>query len=170
MNRQIVFVVFLLFFHTLLLANPNLEKTFMEESIRQGTILWNKSQEYCFDRLWQNCIESIRTFLYIYPFHPAQLQARDLLSQTFQKLGMIRESIEIDKNTYLENPTREEAQRALLRAGRNYVRIGDYDMAKKIFHDLREASFYSEIAREADLELRQWSVLSGNTRQIQENF
>jgi len=164
------FLASVLIFSNFLFAETGVEAVYKEESIRQGRIQLNRAREFYNDRYYEQCIQILNAFGIVYPSHPDTYEAWNLLSEAYLKLGKYEMSVEVDLNAYLYHPVREEASRAYLRAGRSYAKMGNYEMAKRIFHELRDYKYFPGIAKEADLELRQWSVLSGNTRQIQENM
>ncbi|MCC5815236.1 MAG: hypothetical protein JJT78_10800 [Leptospira sp.] len=150
-----------------LLGNEAMEQKYREASIKQGDIKLNRAKEFYNDRMYDQCIQTVNTFALVYPFHPQKKEAWALLSSAYKKLGNYRKSADTDLSIYMEYPTDQDGNLAYLRAGRSYVKVGEMEMAKRIFTELRENSYFPEIAQEADLELRQWSVLSGNFRQIE---
>lgn len=151
-------------------SNPVLAEKYRQASQKQGDLVLRKAQEFYNDRMYEQCIHELNSFSLVYPWHPKKMSAWSLMSLSYQKLGNYRSSADMDLAVYMEHPTSKEGNLAYLRAGRSFVKIGDFEMAKRVFTELRDSSFFPEIAQEADLELRQWSVLSGNFRQIEENL
>lgn len=151
-----------------LTANPAMEKVYRAESDKQGDLVLRKAREFYQDRLYEQCLDALDTFSLVYPLHPKKVQAWELMGSAYRKLGRYQSSAEVDLAIYREYPTSEEGNRAYLRAGRAFVKIGDMEFAKRVFTELRESAFFPDISEEADWELRQWSVLSGNFRQNEE--
>lgn len=138
---------------------PDLGKKYRAASDEQGNLLIRKSEQYFEDRLYDLCILELSSFATIYPLHPRKWEAWALLSRAYRQKRDYRNAADVDLSIYLENPTSEYGNRAYLSAGRSFLKLGEVAMAKRIFTDLKKSSYFPEISREAEIELRQWGSL-----------
>ena len=60
---------------------------------------------------------------------------------------------------YLEYPTQKDGFESFLEAGRAHLKQGNWDMANRIFLEIVNQSYFPEIAREAEIELKQLKIL-----------
>jgi outer membrane protein assembly factor BamD (BamD/ComL family) len=138
---------------------PDIPKIYQSKIDEQGNLLIRKAENFFQDRLYENCIEELKTFALIYPFHPRLKDSWKLLSRAHQKQRDFDQAIHSEMAIYLEFPTHQEGYEAFLEAGRTHLKLGNWDMAERIFTEIMNQSYFPEIAREAELELKQIRVL-----------
>jgi tetratricopeptide (TPR) repeat protein len=144
---------------------PDLGSTYRNASIKQGSLILRKADQYFKDRYYDQCIQELNSFGLVHPNHPDKLVAWSLMSRAYQKKRDFRKSAEIELSIFLENPTSREGYLAYLSAARSYIKVGETEFAKRIFTEIQESSYFPDIAQEASLELRQWMVISGDQGQ-----
>lgn len=171
MRHRIIYFLGLLI-STLLLSQslvgeefPDIGATYRKASIKQGSLILRKADQYFKDRYYDQCIQELNSFGLVHPNHPDKLQAWSLMSKAYQKKQNYRRSAEIDIQIFLENTTSREGYLAYLSAARSYIKLGETEFAKRILSEIKESSYFPDIAEEANLELRQWLVLTGDKRQ-----
>ncbi|NCN10794.1 MAG: hypothetical protein GW938_13220 [Leptospira sp.] len=138
---------------------PDLGKIYHEKSNEQGDFVLRKADNYYQDRNYSMCIEELKTFALIYPYHPNLKTSWKLLSLAYQKQREYELAIQAEMAIYLEYPTEKEGFDSFLEAGRSHLKQGNWDMAERIFQEIKSQSYFPEIAREAEIELKQMKIL-----------
>jgi pentatricopeptide repeat protein len=161
-HRKIVLVLLVLLFPICNFAAegfPDLGKIYQEKSNEQGDFVLRKAENFFQDRNYTKCVEELKTFALIYPFHPRLKDSWKVLSRAYQKQREFELAIQAEMAIYLEFPTHKEGFDSFLEAGRSHLKQGDWDMAERIFDEIKKQSYFPEIAREAEIELKQMKIL-----------
>lgn len=139
-------------------------KAYSRERYIQGVYSFQKSQELFKDGRFESCIEELKIFTQLYPYHPETIRALQLLSKAYIKTDNVEKSIQVDYRIYKENPTTEEGLVAYLEAGKKNISIGNKVEGKEILEKVKKQMFSSKVAKDADIELRQLSILDGELK------
>ncbi len=144
--------------------------TFKQQRQIQGNLFLSKSTEFYRDGNYKACIEKLNEFLFLFPGHPATLKALKLLSASLKKNDQIEESIKTDLLVYRENPTTEDGLISYLEAGKKMLIVGKTKEGKKILEHVKNQLYSSKIAKDAEIELKQNSILEEDGFQIKEEM
>ncbi|WCL49670.1 tetratricopeptide repeat protein [Leptospira sp. GIMC2001] len=168
-------IVFLGIVGTLLYSNsiiaeefPDLYKSYSEGSNFQGDLVLRKAQNYYQDKFYEQCIQELKTFSLVYPNHPKKAAALRLLGEVHEKKRDYNLAIDAQMAIYLDNPSSKEGFIAFLSAGRSYLKMGEVAHARKVFQEILDDSFFPDINKEAEMELKQIKILSQEIGQNQD--
>lgn len=132
-----------------------------KESIKQGQIRYKVAEGYFNDGYYSSTIKKLTELLYLYPKHPLEFKALQLLSKSFQKNDQLSESIQVDMEIYRKYSTTEEGLTAYLNAGRKSAKIGNIEQAKSIMKEVESQVYSDKLAKDAKIELDQIEILYG---------
>lgn len=139
-------------------------KAYSRERYIQGVYSYQKSLELFKDGRFDSCIEELKIFTQLYPYHPETVHALQLLSKAYIKSDDVEKSIQVDYRIYKENPTTEDGLIAYLDAGKKNISIGNKKEGKEILEKVKKQMFSSKVAKDADIELRQLAILDGDLK------
>lgn len=145
-------------------------ETFKKQRQVQGDLYISKSSEFYKDGQYKACIEKLNEFLFLFPGHPSILKALKLLSASYKKNDQLEESIQTDLLIYRENPTTEDGLVSYLEAGKKMLLVGKTKDGKKILEHVKNQLYSSKIAKDAEIELKQNSILEEDGFQIKEEM
>jgi TolA-binding protein len=151
-------------------TSDNYTETFKQQRQNQGEIHFSKAYDFFKGGQYKACIDKINEFLFLFPGHPATLRSLKLLSLSFKKNDQLEDSIETDLIIYRENPTTEEGLISYLEAGKKLLVVGKLEEGKKILENVKNQLYSSKVAKDAEIELKQNTILEENGFQIKEEI
>ena len=83
---------------------------------------------------------------------------------------MLDDSIRTDLLIYRENPTTEDGLTFYLDAGKKMLVVGRLKEGKKILENVKNQLYSSKIAKDAEIELKQNTILEEDGFQIKEEI
>ncbi|EPG73446.1 hypothetical protein LEP1GSC058_2997 [Leptospira fainei serovar Hurstbridge str. BUT 6] len=123
-------------------------------------LLLRIAEESFKDRKFYQSIESLRSFLVLYPGNSKRTKVLLLLRDCFLKLDRPEKALEVSLNLYKMEPTGEFGLESYLEAGRLLAKMGEIDQAKEVFSSICRQSYSRVMAEKAALEFSGLDVLS----------
>lgn len=151
-------------------VSDNYKETFRQQRLNQGELHFSKASEFYKNGSYKACIDKLNEFLFLFPGHPATLKSLQLLSKAYHKNDQIEASIQTDLLVYQENPTTEDGLVSYLEAGKKLLVVGKIREGKKILETVKNQLYSSKIAKDAEIELKQNSILEEDGFQIKEEM
>lgn len=138
---------------------PSYVSIFKEERRKLGEVYYEKATEFYKDGFYTACIDKINEFLYLFPKHPAVLRSLKLLSLSYYRNDQMEESIKTDLYIYREFPTIEDGLSSYFDAGKKMLAMGKLKEGKRILEVVKSQPFSTKVAKDAEIELKQYSIL-----------